>query len=65
MRNPKISATEASRAYHRVGKHITDTYDHPGTRQGVFLAFLRAINTYQDLKAVVTPAVLTSITEGF
>jgi hypothetical protein len=50
---------------HRVVKHITETYDHPGSRQGVFLSFLRAINTYPDLKAVVTQAVLTSITEGF
>ena len=49
----------------KVVNHINQTYDHPGTRQGVFLAFLRAINTYPPLKAVVTPAVLTSITEGF
>ena len=49
----------------RVVDHINETYDHPGTRQGVFIAFLRAINTYPDFKAVVNPAVLTSITEGF
>ena len=48
-----------------VVEHINENYDHPSTRQGVFLAFLRAISTYPDLKAVVTPAVLTSITEGF
>ena len=49
----------------KVVDHINQTYYHPGTRQSVFLAFLRAINTYPPLKAVVTPAVVTSITEGF
>jgi hypothetical protein len=47
-----------------VVEHIMETYDHPGTRQGKFLAFLRAI-TYEPLKAEVTPATQTSILEGF
>jgi len=45
--------------------HIHSTYDHPGTRSSAFLAWLRAINTYDPLRAAVSPATLKSLTEGF
>ena len=48
-----------------VVEYINLAYDHPGTRAAAFLAFLRAINTYEPLKTGVKPNVLTSITEGF
>ena len=46
-------------------EYINLAYDHPGTRNTSFVAFLRAINTYEPLKTGVKPEVLTSITEGF
>jgi hypothetical protein len=48
-----------------VVEYINLAYDHPGTRTTAFLAFLRAINTYEPLKAGVKPNVLTNIMEGF
>ena len=48
-----------------VVEYINLAYDHPGTRNTSFVAFLRAINTYEPLKLGVKPEVLTSITEGF
>ena len=50
---------------HRVVNHILRTYAHVGTRQGVLVAFLKAIDTCLDLEAEVTPFVRDQFHEQY
>ena len=49
----------------RVAEYIYETYDNVGTRQAVFLSFLKAIDTYPDLQDAINPFVRHRIYEGY
>lgn len=49
----------------KVADYIYETYDNVGTRQAVFLSFLKAIDTYPDLQDAINPFVRHRIYEGY
>lgn len=49
----------------RVAEYIYDTYENVGTRQAVFLSFLKAIDTYPDLRDAVNPFARDRILKGY
>ena len=49
----------------RVADYIHETYDNVGTRQAVYLSFLKAIDTYPDLREAINPFVRHRILQGY